>query len=75
MAWEEAWAKARELAREMSRAWQEELSLRPYPQLGQAMPMTPDETKALRDAEEKHVEVAKAYQKAAEEALRLNRLH
>ena len=75
MSCEEAWAKARGLAREMSRAWQDELLMRPYPRVSQAVPLTPDAMKALRDAEEKHIEVAKDYQKAAEEALRLNLLH
>jgi hypothetical protein len=75
MSCEEAWKRSWELARELNRAHEEELALRPYGELGQAIRMTGAEMDALAEAQEKHAAVARAYYEATAEALRLNRLH
>lgn len=60
---------------ELNQAHAEELSLRPYGELGQVVKMTEVEMDALAKAQERHAVAARAYYEATAEALRLNRLH
>jgi hypothetical protein len=75
MACEEKWERVRELERELTAAFQEELALMRYPKLGQAVAMTPAELYAIEMAQRKHEMAAMAYHRAALEALNVNSLH
>jgi hypothetical protein len=75
MACEKKWERVRELERELTAAFQEELALMPYPKLGQVVTITSVELHAIETAQRNHERAADAYHVAAREALNVNSLH